>query len=74
MLNSADETEITLGGPGQVTGKGRVVGVTISVQHYDRLWGAAWARLAETMDTLGEGASGNDMSETALDVLLPDEV
>ena len=59
--------------PVRVTRQGRAVGVMMSVQHYDRLRGVAWARLVETMDALGEEASGNGLSETALDALLADE-
>ena len=35
--------------PVRVTRKGRPVGVVMSMQQYDRLRGAAWAHLSETM-------------------------
>lgn len=44
------------GAPVCVTRKGRLVGVVVSMQHYGRLRGAAWERLAMTMDAMGEEA------------------
>ena len=41
--------------PVRVTRKGRAVGVMMSMQHYERLRGAAWERLATTMDALRGG-------------------
>ena len=41
--------------PVRVTRKGRAIGVMMSVQHYEGLRGAAWERLATTMDGRGRG-------------------
>ena len=59
--------------PVRVTKKGRAVGVMMSVQHYERLRGAAWERLTMTMDTLGEEVSANGLTEARLKALLADE-
>ena len=59
--------------PVRVTKKGRPVGVVMSVQQYDRLRGAAWARLAETMDRLGAEAAARSLTERGLKALLADE-
>ena len=61
------------GAPVCVTRKGRAVGVVMSMPHYERLRGAAWARLTATMDALGEEASANDLTEARLEALLADE-
>ena len=52
---------------------GRPVGVMMSIQHYERLRGAAWERLTATMDALGEDATGSGLTETGLEALLADE-
>ena len=59
--------------PVRVTKKGRAVGVMMSVQHYERLYGATWERLTMTMDTLGERAAENGLTEARLKALLADE-
>ena len=59
--------------PVRVTRKGRAVGVMMSVQHYERLRGAAWERLTMTMDALGEVASANGLTGAKLKVLLADK-
>ena len=59
--------------PVRVTKKGRAVGVMMSVQHYERLHGATWERLTMTMDTLGERAAENGLTEARLKALLADE-
>ncbi len=59
--------------PVRVTKKGRAVGVMMSVQHYERLRGAAWERLTMTMDALGEEASAKGLTEAKLKALLADE-
>ena len=56
--------------PVRVTKKGRAVGVLMSVQHYERLRGAAWERLTMTMNALGEEASANGLTEAGLRALL----
>ena len=59
--------------PVRVTKKGRPVGVLMSMQQYERLRGAAWARLTETMDHLGAEAASRGLTEAELDVLLSDD-
>ena len=59
--------------PVRVTRKGRAVGVMMSMQHYERLRGAAWERLAATMDELGAEASANGLTEAGLEALLAHE-
>ena len=59
--------------PVRVTRKGRAVGVMMSIQHYERLRGAAWERLTATMDALGKQASANGLTDTGLETLLADE-
>ena len=59
--------------PVRVTRKGKAVGVMMSLQHYERLRGAAWERLAAAMDALGEEASGNGLTDARLEALLADE-
>ncbi len=59
--------------PVRVTRKGRAVGVMMSVQHYERLRGAAWERLTMTMDALGEEASASGLTEAKLKALLADK-
>ena len=59
--------------PARVTRRGRLVGVMMSVQHYECLRSVAWERLTVTMDTLGREASGNGLTETELEAILGDE-
>ena len=59
--------------PVRVTKKGRPVGVVMSIEQYDRLRGAAWERLAETMDRLGGQAKDAGLTGDTLDALLADE-
>ena len=59
--------------PVRVTRNGRAVVVMMSVQHYERLRGAAWEQLAETMDSLGREATAKGFTDTTLDALLTDE-
>ena len=58
--------------PVRVTRKRRAVGVMMSVQQYERLRGAAWERLAATMDA-GEVASAEGLTKARLEALLADE-
>ena len=67
LLDAAQRT------PVRVTKNGRAVTVMLSVQHYERLRGAAWERLAATMDIMGEQASANNLTDAKLDALLADE-
>ena len=59
--------------PVRVTKMGRPVGVMMSMQQYERLRGAAWERLAASMDRLSEEASANGLTEAGLEALLADE-
>ena len=59
--------------PVRVTKNGRVVGVMMSVQAYERLRGASWERLTATMDGLGKEASAKGLTEAGLEALLADE-
>ena len=59
--------------PVRVTKKGRAVGVMMSIQHYERLRGAAWERLTATMDALGKQASANGLTDSGLETLLADD-
>ena len=59
--------------PVHVTKKGRTVGVMMSIQHYERLRGAAWERLTATMDALGKQASANGLTDSGLETLLADK-
>ena len=65
--------DVVQSAPVRVTKKGRAVGVMMSVQHYERLRGAAWERLTMTMDALGEAASANGLTESRLKALLADK-
>ena len=67
LLDAAQRT------PVRVTKNGRAVTVMLSVQHYERLRGAAWERLTATMDIIGEEASANSLTDAKLDALLTDE-
>ena len=60
-------------GPVRVTKKGRPVGVMLSLEHYERLRGAAWDRLGASMDAASVEAERNGLTDDALDALLADE-
>ena len=59
--------------PVRVTKKGRPVGVLMSMQQYERLRGAAWARLTETMDRLGAEATARGLTDADLETLVADD-
>ena len=59
--------------PVAITKNGRAVTVMLSVDQYERLRGAAWARLADIMDRISEEAAVNDLTEETLEALLADE-
>ena len=59
--------------PVRVTKQGRPVGVLMSVQHYERLRGAAWERLAETMDAMSAQAAAAGLTEEKLEQLIANE-
>ena len=67
LLDTAQSTPI------RVTRKGRPVGVVMSMQQYERLRGAAWARVTETMDSLGAEATASGLTDAGLDALLTDD-
>ena len=59
--------------PVRVTKKGRAVGIVMSIEHYERLRGVAWAQLGETMDRMGTDASAHGLTDAKLDELLVDD-
>ena len=59
--------------PVLVTRKDRPVSVLMSVQQYERLRGAAWERLTQTMDAVGREAAAHGLTESELNALLADE-
>ena len=65
--------DVAQSAPVRVTRKGRAVGVMMSVQHYERLRGAAWEGLTMTMDALGKEASANGLTEARFKALFTDE-
>lgn len=61
-------------GPVRVTKNGRAVTVMLSVGEFERLRGSAWVQLVGTMDSLGEHAAVNGLTEAKLGALLVDEI
>ena len=59
--------------PVRVTRNGRPVGVVMSVRQFERLRGAAWEQLANTMDALGQEVTTKGLTEAKLEALLADE-
>ncbi len=59
------------GEPVCVTRKGRAVAVVMSMEHYERLQGAAWSRLTATMDSLGAEAAASGLTDAGLEKILP---
>ena len=59
--------------PVAISKNGRAVTVMLSVEQYERLRGAAWARLADTMDTMSAEAATNGLTDATLEALLADE-
>ena len=59
--------------PVSVTKNGRPVTVMLSTELYDQLRGAAWERLAATMDAMGEEATARGLTDAKLDALLADD-
>ena len=45
----------------------------LSVEQYQRLRGAAWERLAGTMDMMSQEAEANGLTDAALEALLANE-
>ena len=60
------------GEPVRVTKKGRPVGVMLSMQQYERLRGAAWEQLLETMDAIAAEAAEKGLTDSELKALLAD--
>ncbi|MGH6896271.1 MAG: type II toxin-antitoxin system prevent-host-death family antitoxin [Geminicoccaceae bacterium] len=60
-------------GPGTVTKKGRPAAVVMSIEDYERMRGAAWKRLFETMATARKEAAGRGLTDELVDELLVDE-
>ena len=56
-----------------VTKKGRPAAVVLSVEDYERLRGAAWQRLFETMAPARKEAARRGLTDERLDELLADE-
>ena len=61
------------GAPVRLTKKGRPVGVVMSMRQYERLRGAAWDRLTDTLDRLGAEAAARGLTDARLDALLVDD-
>lgn len=59
--------------PVAITKNGRAVTVMLSVDQYERLRGATWARLADAMDSISVEAAANGLTEATLEALLADE-
>lgn len=59
--------------PVTITRDGRAASVLMSVRDYDRLRGAAWKRLARTMDRLGAEATANGLTDAKLAEILADD-
>ena len=53
--------------------KGRPVGVVMSMRHYERLRGAAWERLTDTLDRPGAEAAARGLTDARLDALPADD-
>ncbi|MEZ4267709.1 MAG: type II toxin-antitoxin system Phd/YefM family antitoxin [Myxococcota bacterium] len=64
--------DIAQTGPVRLTNKGRAVGVVMSVRQYERLRGAAYDGLAETMDAISAEAAANGLTDADLQALLTD--
>ncbi len=67
LLDAAGRAPVT------VTRKGRPAAVVMSVEDYERLRGAGWTRLLETMATAREQAAARGLTDDMLDQLLIDE-
>ncbi|MGH6904392.1 MAG: type II toxin-antitoxin system Phd/YefM family antitoxin [Geminicoccaceae bacterium] len=67
LLDAAQRAPVT------VTKKGRPAAVVMSIEDYERMRGAAWKRVFETMATARKEAAGRGMTDELLDDLLADE-
>ncbi len=59
--------------PVRVTKHGRSAGVILSEEQYQRLRGAAWDRLGETVQAMQTHAARKGLTDKALQALLDDE-
>ena len=64
LLEAAQRAPVT------VTKKGRPAAVVLSIADYERMRGAAWQRLLDTMTRAGEEAAGRGLSDERLAELL----
>ena len=67
LLDAAQRAPVT------VTKKGRPAAVVMSIEDYERMQGAAWKRLFETMERAREEAARRGLTDELLDELLADE-
>jgi prevent-host-death family protein len=67
LLDAAQRAPVT------VTKKGRPAAVVMSIEDYERMRGAAWKRLSETMATARRQAAERGLTDELLDELLADE-
>lgn len=67
LLDAAQRAPVT------VTKKGRPAAVVMSIDDYERMRGAAWKRLSETMATARKQAAERGLTDELLDELLADE-
>ncbi len=67
LLDAAGRAPVT------VTRKGRPAAVVMSVEDYERLRGAAWQRLFETLETARQAAAGRGLTDELLEELLANE-
>jgi len=67
LLEAAQRAPVT------VTKQGRPAAVVLSVEDYQRMRGAAWQRLADTMASARRVATERGLTDERLDELLGDE-
>jgi prevent-host-death family protein len=67
LLDAAQRAPVT------VTKKGRPAAVIMSVEDYERMRGAAWKRLFETIETARKAAAERGLTDELLDQLLTDD-
>jgi antitoxin Phd len=67
LLEAAQRAPVT------VTKNGRPAAVVLSIEDYERVRGATWQRLFDTMTTARKRAAGRGLTDERLDELLADE-
>jgi antitoxin Phd len=67
LLDAAQRAPVT------VTKKGRPAAVVLSVEDYERMRGAAWKRLIDTLAAARQEAAERGLTDERLDELLVDE-